>query len=302
MVEIDFARAGTPTIGPSEPVRALVSASGRAGLGLVLAGTLLLLADRPVRANPRPLPFTYPSESLRQGTGEIEQFLDFIPIRALSSAGNAIWYDATQLQTEIEYGLTDRLELALYFTFVPNAGDRATAVPALPEGNGAKQRLRYALADPGAWPIDVAVYGELAENEREVELEGKLILQRRIGRLRLIANLTVEREFYFEGAREWVLNPTFGLSHASSAWVHLGLEGWMRAEVPDDLSGPRPFNLGPHVYVGPAVMLDLGRLWWTTGVYLRVSNLDRAVSAPEPPVPGDAFGRFWVRTVIGLDF
>jgi hypothetical protein len=280
-------------------------ATGRAGvpavLALVLAGALLL-AGGAVRANPRPLPFTYQSESLRQGTGEIEQFLDFIPIRALSSAGNPIWYGATQLQTEIEYGLTDRLELALYFTFVPNAGDRATAVPALPEGNGAKQRLRYALADPGTWPVDVAVYGELAENEREVELEGKLILQRRIGRLRLIANLTVEREFYFEGAHEWVLNPTLGVTHALSAWVHLGLEGWMRAEYPDDLAGPRPFNLGPHVYVGPTVMLDLGRMWWTTGVYLRVSNLDRAVAAPEPPVPGDAFGRFWVRTVIGLGF
>jgi hypothetical protein len=74
----------------------------------------------------------------------------------------------------------------------------------------------------------------------------------------------------------------------------------MRAEYPDGLSGPRPFNLGPHVYAGPTVMLDLGRLWWTTGVYLRVSNLDRAVAAPFPPAPGDAFGRFWVRTVIGL--
>jgi hypothetical protein len=270
---------------------------------LLTFGVAVLTTARPASANPRPLAFTYQSESLPQGAGEIEQFIDFVPLRALSSSsGNPIWYNATQFQTEIEYGLTDRLEVALYFTFVPNAGDRILAVPPLPEGNGSKQRVRYRLADPGAWPVDVALYGEIAENDREVEIEAKVILQRRLGRLRLITNLWGEREFYFDGTREWVLNPTLGATYEFNARFHLGLEGWLRAEFPDGFSGPRPFNLGPHVFVGPAFMLNLGRVWCTTGVYLRANEPGRTVMAPAPPAVGDAFGHVWVRTVVGIGF
>ena len=269
-----------------------------------LAASLSTVAlATPARANPRPLPFSYQSESLAAGTGEVEQFLDFSPIRVIDYAsGNPIWYNATQFQTEIEWGLTDRLEVALYFTFVPNAGDRVTSVPPLVTGNGSKQRVRYRLADPGAWPIDVAVYGEIAENEREIELEAKVILQRRIGRMRVIANLWAERELYFGGLREWVLNPTLGATYEFSPRFHLGVESWLRAEYPADVSGPRAFNLGPHVYAGPAFMFDLGRVWWTTGMYVRVTDLDRAVQPPQLPAYGDAYGRVWVRTVVGLGF
>ena len=248
------------------------------------------------RANPRPLPFTYQSESLAQGTGEVEQFIDFVPVRVLNRSANPAWYNATQLQTEIEYGITDKLELAIYFMFVPSVGvDPSQSPPTLTMGNGMSQRLRYRFADPGAWPVDVAVYGEVTENEREIELEAKVILQRRFGRLRLITNLWAEREFYFSGEREWVLNPTAGATVELTPRFHLGLEGWMRAEYEDD-EGPRVFNRGPHVFAGPAFMMNLGPIWWATGVYLRATDLDRSVQV------GDNFGRVWIRSVVGLGF
>ena len=59
---------------------------------------------------------------------------------------------------------------------------------------------------------------------------------------------------------------------------------------------PRDFNMGPHVFVGPAFLANFGRLWWSTGAYLRVTDLDRASAL------GDEFGRVWVRTIIGLGF
>jgi len=48
----------------------------------VSLATLGILAN--ARANPRPLPFTYQSETLAKGTGEIEQFIDFNPVRAVN--------------------------------------------------------------------------------------------------------------------------------------------------------------------------------------------------------------------------
>jgi len=257
------------------------------GLGL-LAGT--------ARANPRPLPFTYQSESLPKGAGEVEQFVDFVPTRAQTPSDSApVWFLATQFQTEVEYGLTDRLELALYFTFVPSY-ERFVNTPVMPEGNGMKQRLRYRFADPEAWPVDVAIYGEIAENEREIELEAKLILQRRIGALRLIVNLWGERELYFNGAREWVLHPTAGATYELGPRFHLGAEGWMHAEYEDGEGGPRPFAAGPHVYVGPAAMVNFGKLWWTTGLYFRTTDIDRTVQV------GDTYGPIWIRTVVGIGY
>jgi hypothetical protein len=251
------------------------------------------LGGREARATPRPLPFTYQSETLPKGAVEVEQFVDLVPIRLMTSSGPSTWFIASQYQTEFEVGLTDRLELSLYVTLVPQPEQGyASDVPALTEGNGVKQRVRYRLADPEAWPVDVALYGELSENEREIEVEGKIILQRRVGRVRFITNLWAEHEFYLDGHHEWVLNPTLGATAELTPRYHLGVESWMRAE---DRVGAG-WVLHPQVYVGPAFMMNFGKMWWSNGVYVRVSDLDQSV-----PV-GDAFGRFWVRTIVGLSF
>lgn len=257
-----------------------------------LCAALLALAAR-AEANPRPLPFTYTSETLREGEAEVEQFVDGTPVRARNATtGNPAWFVAMQLQTELEYGITNRLELGLYVTWVPAAGSSFVDTPTLTEGNGVKQRLRYQFAEPGEWPVDVGVYGELVENEREFEIEAKILLQRRIGRLRVAANLWGEREFYWDGRAEWVLNPTLGVTYAATANLHLGVEGWMRAELPHP--SPKPFAVGPHAFVGPTVLLDFGRVWWSTGVYLRATDTGRS------PEVGDPYGRVWVRTILGL--
>jgi hypothetical protein len=245
------------------------------------------------RANPRPLPFTYQVETLSKGSAEMEQYIDFVPLRALPGSGgmNPTWYLGTQFTTEFEIGLTDRLELGLYLTYVPRPGDDFTSVAQLPSGNGAKQRLRYRLADPGEWPIDVGLYGEVAENEREIEFEVKIILQRRFGRVRLISNLWAEQEFYFDGRREFILNPTLGVTAELSPRYHLGAESWMRVE---DFGESGEFNAGPHVFAGPTFLANFGRLWWSTGAYLRATGLSSASAI------GDEFGRLWVRTMVGI--
>lgn len=265
--------------------------------GIVLAA--FLLAGGAARGNPRPLPFTYQSETLPEGAAEAEQFIDFTPVRVQSmNTGQSSWYNASQFQTEIEYGVTSRLEVAFYFTLVPRGLDGFTSAPTLPLGNGIAQRVRYRLSDPVTWPIDATIYGEVVENEREIELEAKLILQRRFGALRLITNLWAERELYFDGRREWVLNPTLGATYELRPQVHVGVEGWMRAEYLDEsrqgLSAVGRYNVSPHIYAGPAVLLNFGRVWWTAGAYLRTDDLQRASQV------GDAYGRFWVRTIVGV--
>ena len=257
-----------------------------------------LCAGGVVHANPRALPFTYTTDTLVPGAAELEQVVDLVPSRAQGSEG-AQWVMPSAFQTEIEIGLADRLELGLYMTFVPQAsvGAFPAGIGAFPGvGNGLKQRLRYIFADPNEWPIDVGVYVELTETEREVELEGKLLLQKRFGDLRIAANLSNEYELYLSKQREYVLNPSLGATYEISPKLHVGIDAFVRGEYPLHPKPPtRTFGLGPEAYVGPAVMMNFGKLWWTVGAYARVTDFSHELQVDEP------YGPLWFRSMIGYD-
>jgi hypothetical protein len=248
-------------------------------------------------ANPRALPFTYTTDTLPEGKVEIEQYVDLVPLRAISPSSLPQWYLPSAFQTEIEIGLTDRLELGLYMTFVPDAGEQFASKALFPgTGNGLKQRLRYIFADPGAWPIDAGVYGEVVENEREVELEAKVLLQKRFDRLRVAANVSGEYELYYSKQREIVLNPSLGVTYEITPSFHLGIDSWLRGEYPrNPKPAMRTFGLGPAAYVGPAVMTNFGRLWWAVGAYVRVTDFSHDLQ------PGEPYGPIYVRSMIGYD-
>ena len=269
----------------------------RSRFGVTCAAVILLGAGS-ASANPRALPFTYTTDTLAPGNVEIEQFADLVPLRALDLNGNGPFlYLASQYQTESEIGVADRLELGLYFVYVPSRADEyaPASLAQMPEATGLKQRLRYIFADPGAWPIDVGVYGELTESSRELELEGKLLLQRRFDRLRIAANLVAEYELAFTHEREVALNPSLGATYEVTPSFHAGVDSWMRAEYSQTLKEPRSFGLGPQYYAGPAVMYNFGKLWWSVGAYLRVSDTSHEVQ------PGEAYGRVWFRSMIGYE-
>src|SRR5580692_9376644 len=147
-------------------------------IALVLGLIGLSSLPRGAHATPQPLPFSYVYETLPKGSIEVETYADYTPLRATSaSTGNLTYYGASQFQTEFEYGITDRLELGLYVTWVPTpSGVNADSVSRLTEGNGFKERLRLRLAEPGQWPLDVGLYGEVVENDVEIEFEGKVLL------------------------------------------------------------------------------------------------------------------------------
>jgi hypothetical protein len=254
----------------------------------------------PCFATPRPLPFTYQHEQLGSGETEVEQFVDFSPTRAVDGhSGDHIWYGMTTLTTEFETGLNDKLELGLYLTVVPQPSpSRIQNTPTGMEANGIKQRLRYSLAPSGEWPIDTSLYGELSENDHEFEIEAKVLLQRRVGIARIVANLSAEQEFYYNGREhDFVANPSLGVTFEPTPAIQPGIEAWMHGEWDENEKGPeqaRPFELGPHVYVGPALLLQFGRLWWSNGFYFRTTDRSHTLT------PGESYGNYWLRTVIGI--
>jgi hypothetical protein len=270
---------------------------------ILIGGVVLASLAGAASANPRALPFTYTTDTLPEGQVEIEEFTDLTPLYYLSN-GNPQRFLASQHQMEIEIGLLDRLELGLYFTYVPeDFAAPETATPIMPEGTGLKQRLRYIFADPGDWPIDVGVYGEITENTREIEFEGKLLLQRRFDRLRIAANVVSEYELYFSNQHDLVLNPSAGATYELTPKVHLGVDSWLRGEYPQNPKpAARTFALGPELYVGPALMLSFGKLWWSVGAYVRVTDTSVDMKADlEAGLYNEVYGPVWFRSMIGYN-
>jgi hypothetical protein len=179
-------------------------------------------------------------------------------------------------------------------------------LPSLTEGNGVKQRLRYRLFDEGVLPIDIGLYGELTENEREFEIEAKIILQKRFGNLRIAANIVGEHEWYFATPQQdWIFDPSAGVTYQVTPVFQPGIDSWMWLEHTNATVMPTPegtpLNLRPNVYVGPAMLFNFGKFWWSTGVYFRVTNLD--YDAEKAGTIGqDIFGPLWFRTIMGISF
>jgi hypothetical protein len=249
------------------------------------------------------LPFSYPNETLGKGQLEVEAYTDVNPLRVPADATGAVpgnlWGLSYTLQTEFEYGISDRVELGLYQVFeaAPQpGGDNALAF------DGLKWRVRTRLAEPGQLPVDIGLYLELETMHDELSLEGKLNLQRRVGRLRLLSNLWVEEAWVrpldkkAQGREaEFIVNPTLGGSYEVTPTFQPGLEYWSRGQLSaaGETEQDRE-NSRVHHFLGPTTHLNFGRLWWTAGLYFHLNTL-------HIPKPGDAYGPVWFRSVIGLD-
>ena len=265
------------------------------------AGVCCSLFSLVAAANPHPLPYSYPYQTLPKGKIEVEEIADLVPMRVArekeDGTRDAVTAVRSQLQTELEIGVQDRLELALYFSFHQSA---TADTPAM-RFDGMKQRLRYRFAEEGDLPIDMGVYFEVAELYNEVELEQKLLLSKRFGYLTSVCNLWVEQEYYFQ-TQEWKLiyNPTLGATYEFSPNLMLGLEYWARGRFNKAAAETGQANsdspTAARHYLGPTLMLQSGEAWWSTGVYARLDNLTQSAKAEEP------YGKVWVRTMVGLGF
>ena len=233
-------------------------------------------------ANPRALPFTYTTDTLAQGQVEIEQYVDLDPLQQRDRAPRRPPTREYTSRVGVPDRDRDRHRRSPRARPLLHADPRARARKRLRRltfpgtGNGIKQRLRYIFADPNEWPIDVGLYGEVTENEREVEVEGKLLLQRRFGDVRVAANLSSEYEYYYSAPARLRARPVARRDvrdHPEAATP--ASTRFLRGEYPlHPKPATRTFGLGPEAYVGPAVMMNFGKLWWAVSAYAPVADLE----------------------------
>ncbi len=92
---------------------------------------------------------------------------------------------------ELEYGLTDKIDVAYYINFARPVGENVQYA-------GSKLRFRGRFAEKGVLPVDLGWYVEMEQwtraiNDDTLELEFKPTLQKDFGPVSIIANFPFEK-------------------------------------------------------------------------------------------------------------
>lgn len=228
------------------------------------------LAARQAAASERRFTYTYESATLAPGQREIEPWTTF-------RMGRDGFYNRVDNRLELEFGLTDRLQTSWYLNLTGITEDDPSPGPGRMssfEHAGVSWELKYKLMDPVADPVGMALYFEATGGPSELELEGKLILDKRIGSWLLAMNLVGEQEWELAGPEteaELLLEAVGAVGYFVTPHLTLGLE-------------VRDHNVIGHgdkdwessaLFAGPAVSYAWPTWWTAVSVLPQLGNLKR---------------------------
>lgn len=228
---------------------------------VVVAALALLALPTASRADRRYYGETYNAVTAPKGSLDVELWSTYYAPPSGAAAGTPwLW----RHQLELETGLTDRWDVAVYGVARQLEGSDF-------EFEAVKLETRYALAPPGAWPVDVVLYLEGQKkfvDDKPWSLEQKLILGKDLGRLNLSLNLAAEQEFE-DGKTEWEGEWAFGTSWEFVPALRLGVEAFGTLEEEETASGE---ELEALAWAGPTASIAFGRWWLVLAAGLGLSD------------------------------
>ena len=284
----------------------------------MLCSLICLLLPTNLVADENLFGYVYGAETLPKGKWEAYQWLTS---RVGKGKGRYLGLDA---KTEIEYGISDRFQLSLYFNNVYHnirgaAPKDEAGVPEYSDKNsfefqGNQVAFKYMVLSPYKDPFGLAFYFEpgysrvdkiTGEMVEEYELEYKVILQKNFLDDSLIYafNYTLEQEWErgageseFDG--ELIMEWAHGLSYRIFPKWYVGVENRWHTEFPNmDISNQE--HLG--VFLGPTIHYG-DKKWWAT-----LTVLPQIYGWPDDPERGEGLHleeheQMEVRLKVGFNF
>ncbi len=220
--------------------------------------------------------FLYEVPTSAPGSLELENWITW---KRISGSDRA---DEVDFRHELEYGLTDRLQVSVYLAdwFYENDQERSGFAY-----SDSAIELIYNLTNPVDDLIGLSIYGEIKGGNRLVELESKLIAQKNLGPLILAYNATLEA--VWEGKdleeREGEFAEAVGASYEISPRISAGLELLHEFVFPEWRDDEKIRNL----FVGPNISYRSGNWFMTVTALAQATN-----TASEPDLQ--------VRTIFGV--
>lgn len=201
------------------------------------------------RADRRYYAWTYNAATAEPGGLDVELWT------TLSQPRPGAALQAWTHELELETGITDRWDIALYNDFQRAQGGslRYQAV---------KVESRYRLSQPGEWLVDPILYLEVKKElveDRPWAVEGKVIVAKDVGPLNLSVNLSGEQEFIPGGGTETEWGWYGAASYELHPMARIGGEAygfWSKV-------GGEPY--GSSAYAGPALSIAVSRVWLVLG-------------------------------------
>lgn len=263
-----------------------VARSGSTTLAVILLG--LALGALPASADENYFGYVYGAETVPKGGWEV---YEWVTLRTGKGEGS---YQGLDLYTEVETGLTDRLQASLYVNAVSH---HISGVPGLEDRDdlqlqALKTSFKYRLRSPYKDGYGLALYLEpgynfvdkiSGEREDEIELEAKIIWQKNFldDTVVLAVNYTLESEWEVGGEEE-----EGGGEHGGHGEEG---EGHFNSELAEELSMGVSFRFAPRwflgtelrahsewpgfssrehlgVFLGPTLHYGSEKWWWTATV------------------------------------
>jgi len=213
-------------------------------------------------ADRRSYVWTYEYLTMERGEAELESYFTLSTPDMGDMEGNTV----TDLQFELEVGMSDRFDFAIYQVFSQYPEESL-------KYKGYKLRARYRFGEQGQYVLDPLAYveykGKPDFSEHGIEL--KIILAKDIGRFNMALNPILELEL--NGETEVEAEYAIGLNYEILSLLSAGLE----------FKGSESGH-----YVGPTIGHGVEQLWMTMGAAFPITDIDEG--KPE----------FQIRLLVGI--
>lgn len=200
------------------------------------------------------------------------------------SRAGGLRLDRFDFRHELEIGLTDHLQLGLYLADWRYDGHDEAGHDFRYLHSGAE--LIWNLSNPTTDFVGSAVYFEALFGDRNVVLEGKLLLQKNLGPLAIAYNLALEAEWEGSGLQQRTgeFAQTLGVSVELHKHFSVGAEFLHEVDMPDWSATEKSV-----LWFGPNAAVRFGRYFATAAGLFRASS-----NKGEPEMQ--------TRLVFGFDF
>lgn len=226
-------------------------------------------------AQDRLFTYTYQSGVLQPGQSELEVWSTF-------KQGRTNFYRALEHRLEFETGLTKRLQTAFYLNYSSNKGLVIAPGDTSIQGSTSysfSNEWKFKLTDPVANTIGSALYAEWTYGADEIELEAKLILDKKIGKtfhaLNIVGELEFENEIEksatevkVEQEMEKVLELDYGFMYKKNSNFGIGFEARSHSKYTDKNELKRS-----GLFAGPAFSYVKDGFWVNLSVLPQITDL-----------------------------
>jgi len=210
---------------------------------VVLGGWLAVMGQVQVtRGGERAFTGVYEAGTSPKGTLEFEQWVTWATHKEADADNQGF-----EFRHELEYSVSDNWMVALYLS--DWQAERSQGDGTSVRWNNVAAETIYRLLDPTVDPLGLAGYLEVKGGDKLLSLEGKLLVQKNIGRWIAAWNGAVEAEWEGSGLDEQngVLEETAGVSYGVKPSLRVGVELKHEVECADWQEWEKPvFYVGPN--------------------------------------------------------